>query len=251
MKRVLIASTAAASLFWAGMALAQPGGGGFGGGFGGGPGGGGGNIGFLLQNDQIKEELKIDDAQADEVQDLVDAQRDAMREMFRGGDFDFRSDEGRAKIREMVEEQTAKLEKDLGTVLKKEQLDRLKQIGRQMQTNRPGQTGGLIQNEQLTEELGLTEQQLTQMREMAPKVQEELRAEVQKATKAAEEKLLSVLTPAQKAKYAELMGEPFQFDPARGGFGGRGQGGDRGGDRGGNRGGDNGGNRNTEPLPEL
>jgi Spy/CpxP family protein refolding chaperone len=244
MKRVLIASTAAASLFWAGLTLAQPGG------FGGGPGGGpGGNIGFLLQNEQVKEELKIDDAQAEEVQDLVDAQRDAMREMFRGGDFDFRSEEGRAKIREMVEEQTAKLEKDLGTVLKPEQIARLKQIGRQMQTNRPGQSGGLIQNEQLTEELGLTEQQLTQMKEMAPKVQEELRAEVQKATKAAEEKLLSVLTPTQKAKYAELMGEPFQFDPARGGFG-RGNRGP-GGDRGGNRGGDNGGNRNSEPLPEL
>lgn len=247
MKRVFIASTAAASLFWAGMALAQPGGG-FGGP--GGPGGPGGNIGFLLQNDQIKEELKIDDSQAEEVQDLVDAQRDAMREMFRGGDFDFRSEEGRAKIREMVEEQTAKLEKDLGTVLKPEQISRLKQIGRQMQTNRPGQTGGLIQNEQLTEELGLTEQQLTQMKEMAPKVQEELRAEVQKATKAAEEKLLSVLTPTQKAKYAELMGEPFQFDPARAGFGGRGQGGP-GGNRGGDRGGNNGGNRSAEPLPEL
>jgi hypothetical protein len=109
----------------------------------------------------------------------------------------------------------------------------------------------LINNERLTEELGLTEKQLTEMKDMAPKVQEELRAEVQKATKAAEEKLLSVLTPSQKAKYAELMGEPFQFDPARGGFGNRGQGGDRGGDRGGNRGGNNGGNRNTEPLPEL
>lgn len=245
MKRVLIASTAAASLFWAGLALAQPGG------FGGGPGGGpGGNIGFLLQNDQIKEELKIDDAQAEEVQDLVDAQRDAMREMFRGGDFDFRSEEGRAKIREMVEEQTAKLEKDLGTVLKPEQITRLKQIGRQMQTNRPGQSGGLIQNERLTEELGLTEAQLTEMRKKAPEVQEELRAEIQKATKAAEEKLLSVLTPTQKAKYAELMGEPFQFDPARGGFGGRGQGGNRG-QGGGTRGGNNGGNRNNEPLPEL
>lgn len=245
MKRVLIASTAAASLFWAGLALAQPGG------FGGGPGGGpGGNIGFLLQNDQIKEELKIDDAQAEEVQDLVDAQRDAMREMFRGGDFDFRSEEGRAKIREMVEEQTAKLEKDLGTVLKPEQITRLKQIGRQMQTNRPGQSGGLIQNERLTEELGLTEAQLTEMRKKAPEVQEELRAEIQKATKAAEEKLLSVLTPTQKAKYAELMGEPFQFDPARGGFGGRGQGGNRG-QGGGTRGGNNGGNRDNEPLPEL
>jgi Spy/CpxP family protein refolding chaperone len=245
MKRVLIASTAAASLFWAGLALAQPGG------FGGGPGGGpGGNIGFLLQNDQIQEELKIDDAQAEEVQDLVDAQRDAMREMFRGGDFDFRSEEGRAKIREMVEEQTAKLEKDLGTVLKPEQITRLKQIGRQMQTNRPGQSGGLIQNERLTEELGLTEAQLTEMRKKAPEVQEELRAEIQKATKAAEEKLLSVLTPTQKAKYAELMGEPFQFDPARGGFGGRGQGGNRG-QGGGTRGGNNGGNRDNEPLPEL
>lgn len=252
MKRVLLASTAAASLFWAGMALAQPGGG-FGGGFGGGPGGPGGNIGFLLQNEQIKEELKIDDAQADGVQDIVDEQRDAMREMFRGGDFDFRSEEGRAKIREMVEEQTAKLEKDLGTVLKPEQLARLKQIGRQMQTNRPGQSGGLIQNERLTEELGLTEAQLTEMKEMAPKVQEELRAEVQKATKAAEEKLLSVLTPTQKAKYAELMGEPFQFDPARAGFGGRGGPGGGPGGPGGGRGpgGGNAGPRSTEPLPEL
>lgn len=249
MKRILIASAAAASLFWAGMAHAQPGGG-FGGGFGGpGP---GANMGFLLQNEQIKEELKIDDAQAEEVQELVDAQRDAMRDMFRGGDFDFRSEEGREKIREMVQEQAQKLETDLATVLKPEQISRLKQIGRQMQTNRPGQTGGLIQNEQLTEELGLTEQQLTQMREMAPKVQEELRAEIQKATKAAEEKLLGVLTPSQKAKYAELMGEPFQFDPARAGFGGRGPGGDRGGDRGGRgQGGDRGPQRSTEPLPEL
>lgn len=217
-------------------AAAQPPGGGRGG-FGGPGGGFGNNPMFLLMNEKVREELEIVDDQMAELETLREDMQNEMREMF-DGMRDASPEERREMMEEIrgeMEEKTKEYEGKLNKVLLPHQQTRLKQLFFQSQSR--GRAGGaLLSSDALKEELDITPEQEDKLREAAEKAQEEMRAEVMKLQKAAEDKIIKVLSEEQQAKYRELIGETFDFGPQQGM--GRGQGGPGGG-RGG-QGGDRG-----------
>lgn len=265
---------------------AQPPGGGRGGpgGFGGG-GFGGGRGGFsidrsmLLRAEQVRKELKIEEAQAATIDAALEAfreernaaprpDRDAIGKM---------SEEEQAAFREKSQKERAELSKKtdeaLGAMLEPEQAKRLDQIAMQMKLNMA--TGATLKSDDMKSKLSLTEDQVTKLDEAEKtaaadmmKMFEEMRAvggggppggggagfaamqEKMTAARAkSAEAALAVLTDEQKKTIDELKGARFELDMRALFMGGRGgNGGPPGGDGGGRQRGDGGGRANRPPA---
>jgi len=224
---------AAAVVFATSSAMAQgPGGrGGFGGGFGG-P--GGGDLFGLLNNESVQKELEIVPSQMEDVRDIQQEMRENMRDMFQG--MRNASEEERREMFDKLRTAREDMEKDLEKVLMPAQMQRLKQI--QVQQQSQGRGGVSFTNPRISEALGLSEDQLADMREKAEQLQAEMRAKIEELRKEADAELLQMLTPEQQKKWKEMVGDPFEMEQERRGFQDRGRGGDRGqrgpGGRGGN-----------------
>jgi Spy/CpxP family protein refolding chaperone len=226
------------------LVFAQPpgdGGRGGTGGFGGPFGGGGGLIGLLMR-DEVQQEIQLVDEQRDKVMKAAEESRDKMRQEMRGMFEEMRdlSDEERrerfGEIRSKMEEMNAGVETQLKKALLPHQLERLKQIDLQVRMQQRGEGG--LSSRTVAEALELSDEQREKLEQRAEEVRKELQEKVRQAQAEAREKMLEVLTPEQKAKLEELMGDTFQLQDddrfgGRGGFRGRGErGGDRGNDRG-------------------
>ena len=186
--------------------------GGFGGRFGGG-------VAFLLDQKSVQEELKLSDEQIKKVKELSEKQR----ESFRGqrGQRGQRDEETRKKM----EEARQAADKAVAGILKPEQLKRVKQISLQQQGARS------LSNPEVASALKLTDEQMSKIKSIQEETRpargqrgqrdEETRKKMEEARKAANEKLMNVLTTEQKGKWKELIGEPFKGEIARPQFGGR------------------------------
>ena len=244
--QVLALAVLCAFLVAADVAMAQPGG----------RGGGGSMWGQvsqlnLLGQEAIQKELELVSDQVDAIKEAQDRQREMMREVFMGardrmqGLDNEERQELFKEIQEEMKEANTGLEKEVMEELLPHQISRLKQIFNQAQSNRNGGAQSGKMSESLVEDLGLTEEQLQELKEKAAEVSAKLKEKVAKLQAQAQNEIFSsVLTKEQLEKYEELMGDKFEFpERTRGSWGGRGsdRGGDRGGsDRGGSRGGDRG-----------
>ena len=121
-------------------------------------------------------------------------------------------------------------------------MSRLSELTFQMQAKRGG-TQGLLNNDKVKEELGITDEQVAEVEAKAEEVKEKLEKKIAQARKDAQDEILSVLTAEQQSKIKAMLGESFAFEDrgsSRGARGGR-EGGARGGREGGGRGGRDGG----------
>lgn len=233
-RRLLIGAASAVLVLAADPILAQRGG------FGGGRGRGGfpgGSPAGILQEEVVANELQLTDEQQKKIEAVIENNRVDFSQMMplmmemRGAN----SDEERAAIRQKIAEVAAapakKAEEELKTVLTPQQFTRYQQANRQRSGVRA------LMNSSESDALGLTEEQRTRLGEKAQEMfsrfrdlqglsEEERAAEQQKM----EEEVLTVLTPEQRKKWDELLGEPIEGIRNRGDSrGGRDRGGDRGG----------------------
>ncbi|GAB4135527.1 hypothetical protein [Thermopirellula anaerolimosa] len=227
----------------AGAALAQP----PGGPGGRGPGGfgmmGGGGMGWaqLLQVEKVQKEIELTDDQKAEIEKIVTANREKMRELFsqgQGGDRRANFE----KMRELQQEAQKKIE----DALLPHQVARLKEIRLQVSGV------GALMDPEVQKELGLSEEQVQKLRDVGREVMQSMRPQdgqgprdpgamrerFQEMRQKMEEAALKVLTEDQKAKWNKMKGEKFELSPEdmfprRGGDGA--PGGDRPAGRRGNR----------------
>lgn len=211
--------------------------------------GGGGLIGLVTRED-VQQEIQLVDEQREKVLQLAEEARDEMREEMRGMFDQMRdlSDEERrerfGEIRTKMEELNAGVESKLKKALLPHQIERLKQIDFQTRMQSRGEGG--LSSRAVAEALDLSDEQREKLEQRAEEVRQELQDKIRQAQAEAREKVLDVLTPQQKAKLQELMGDAFEmrddnrWDRFRGreGRGGR----DR--ERGGNRDRERGGSGN-------
>jgi Spy/CpxP family protein refolding chaperone len=214
MKRCLFVCAAAVALLaLPGWASAQ-GPGGRGGFF------GGGNQGLMLLGDEnVQKELDIVDSQKQKLDALRDKIRDEMRAMFQGG-----GGGNREEMREKMQQTMANFSKEADDILLPQQRERLKQIAVQSRL-RFGNTSDAV-----GDALDLTDEQKEKLREKEREIAPEMQKEINKVRDKYRDKLLEVLTPEQRAKWKELVGNPIefqqqQFGRGQGGPGGRGRGG--------------------------
>jgi len=170
----------------------------------------------LLNNPQVQQELKL----TEEQRDKVSALSEQLREKFRGLGQELRGlspEEREKRIRAVNEE----VEKELAKVLKKEQLQRLRQIALQVEGM------AALARPEIAKQVGLTEGQQQQIREILREANEKRRAlfqqgppadrqamfrEMQKIRQWVDEQISKLLTEQQKKKWQELIGEPLKLE---------------------------------------
>jgi hypothetical protein len=222
------------------------------------PGGGRGGFGgplFLVSNKAVQEDLKMTEEQVTKVNEwrmeffgkIGEIYKDKGIEFGKGGFGKGMSEEDRAKFAEAQAEVTKVAYKELGDVLKKEQIDRLKQIDRQ-------QAGVYaFTNAEVVESLKLTDSQKTSVKGITgdyEKESREIRAEatkdlkgkggkggkggfggfgrldpeaqkkINKVQKEAIGKIVDLLDDNQKKSWKEMVGAEFDLTKLQGGFGG-------------------------------
>ncbi len=245
--------------------------GGFGGGFGGGMMGGMGGMmartvdrATLLGSDKVRQELKIEEAQAATIDAALDAYREERNNAPRPDRDAFQnmSEEERTKYFADMQKQREELSKKTDTVLnallEEGQIKRLDQITVQARLQMAAlQT---LMADDMKAALTITEEQVGKLKEVETKATEDMqkmmeemranfqpgggapggggpgagfegmREKMETARKAVTESAMAVLTDAQKSKLEEMKGAAFELDPrslmgGRGGFGGGGPGG--------------------------
>jgi hypothetical protein len=168
--------------------------------------GGGGNLGFLLNQASVQEELKLS---AEQKQKAAGEMEKLMGE--------FASLQGLDR-----EQRTAKMaeinkasEKSASAFLDADQLKRAKQISLQLQYLQA------FMNPEVADSLKLTGEQNEKLQSLQSGVRQEIqelfqggfseeaRAKAQTLNKAAMEKAAALLTADQKTKWGELTGKPF------------------------------------------
>lgn len=236
-------------------ARGRDGGGGFrggpgaGGGMFGGPGGGDSEIG-LLRSEEVRQELELMPDQEDAIGAIGKRSESTDRGGFDPRQFDFRnaSEEERIemfkKMQAARKEQASKQREQLGKILLPEQMGRLQQINLQTQG-----IAALAETD-VQKQLGITETQTEKLQQIRSDQETKMRDSMremwqsgdrdgirEKAMKMRDEVetlVLKELTPAQKQKWDEMKGKPFDLtvlrrpDAGRGPAGsGRGPSGDR------------------------
>ncbi len=178
----------------------------------------------LLSNEAVQQDL---DLLPDQIAKIEEANA-ARREAFGGGGQNLSREERQAQFQEANEAyQTA-----IDSILSDGQKKRLDQIALQQRVQRGGIAGAFTSPE-VSEALGLSEDDLAALREKARELEQELREKAAKDRAAAVETLMKELSSDQTAAYKGLLGEPFDVSQLGGGFGAGGPGGGRFGGQGG------------------
>ncbi|MDA1051630.1 MAG: hypothetical protein O3C40_14270 [Planctomycetota bacterium] len=232
--RLLITTCVGLSLLTcAAFAQPRPDGRGRGGSGGGPPGFGGGGPLELLQRSDVQAELELLDDQKDEARELVEQFNERRRELFSGFAEQFRNRDAaeadREALQNKVQEAMRTLNKETEeglSFLLPHQRKRLSQLEIQFQMRGGGGLGALGSRE-VGEQLAVTDEQREVLRDKALELGQEFGRKIAELRREMQEKLLAELNPEQRAKFQELVGDPFEFqDRPPGGGRDRGQRGD-------------------------
>ena len=176
----------------------------------------GGSLTFLLTNESVQKELKLDDKQVDKAKDLAEKMREQMQEKFQGFQ-DLSQEERRTKGQEIMRELNESTLKAVGEFLKPEQVTRLKQISYQ-------QRGAMaFSDPEVQKKLNLNDSQKTQIQALIQESFSQMpsREEFQDDREAAMKKMREVskktltqaeakLNDEQQKTWKELLGSPFE-----------------------------------------
>jgi len=182
----------------------------------------GGNLAFLLTNESVQKELKLDDKQVDKAKDLAEKTREESREKFQGLQ-DLSQEERRAKMQEINREINATTLKAAGEFLKPEQVARLKQISLQVRGVQA------FNDPEVQKKLNLTDSQKGEIQAIAqesregtrglfgqdqsPEEREAAMKKIAEIRKQALTKVEAKLNDEQQKTWKELIGSPFEFRP--------------------------------------
>lgn len=176
---------------------------------------------YLLSNEDVVKELELVDDQQEKLAAMRQRTQEEAREMF-SGLRDLSADERREKFEEFrtkMADRQKEIDKEIDGILLSHQKSRLAQIQTQMQLRRQG-GGSALSSDRLVEELGITDAQKEQLQKVQEEVRNEMRDQIRKLQADAQKKVLDVLSPEQRKKYEEMVGEPFSIQSTRS-FGGR------------------------------
>ena len=176
---------------------------------------------MMLRSEQLRSELEVTE---DQWEDLEGLQQDMMQDM--RGMWQEMRDMDEEERADFMKEITEDIEAEISDILLPHQTKRLKQIS--LQQSMRGGTAGLLRNQAVIEELGLSDADIEKLQEKSEEVQAEMNEKIAKMRKQAQDEVFSVLSKEQREKLEEMLGDPYEMQFGRGGpqAGGR-QGGGR------------------------
>lgn len=174
---------------------------------------GGGSPEYLLRMKQIQDELALEEEQIKKITAAVKDIQTRRQEVYKEA-AKVAPEKRREFYTEMNTVHQELLEEQIGKILESKQKSRLEQIQYQMQMKSGGAYA--FQNPKLTEALGITAEQLKELREKNLAANRELALEYQRMRKESQEKVLGeVLTKEQQKKIEALTGEKFELQPVQ------------------------------------
>jgi hypothetical protein len=166
---------------------------------------------FLLNDPGVQKELELLDGQLEQLRQMQSEFGKEIKTkiddvMKQGGP-------GKEKIGEMINEINDRRKGRLAEILLPHQIERLKQISFQSHVKHGG-LGNAFANKALAEQLGIDEEQQEALAKKAEELRKEFEEKVAKLKEEMREELIDELTPEQRKKIKELMGDTFEFDDA-------------------------------------
>ena len=170
----------------------------------------GGRPSDLLRRDDVRKELELVDDQITKLDILRQKRGERIRELYSGLK-GLSREERNAKLRERFIEFSKTSQKEIDQVLLPHQAKRLAQLVIQYRLR--GGTSRTLTSSQVSEGLGISDEQKARLQERATELSRELQEKFNKLRQEFREKLLEELTPQQRAKWKDMIGEPFEFQP--------------------------------------
>jgi Spy/CpxP family protein refolding chaperone len=171
------------------------------------------NVGMmLLMREDVQRELNLSQTQKARLEQLRQEMQQAMQELR-----DLPPEQRRERM------QALRQKYDPATILNETQRKRLREL--ELQWQGPF----ALTDPEIAKQVGLTEEQQAKIRGIIQETFQSMRGqpgqpgermqEFQKAREQAEKRMLEVLTPAQREKWQQMLGKPFEFQGGRGFFG--------------------------------
>jgi hypothetical protein len=173
------------------------------------------SLGWLYMT-QIQKELEVLPEQREQIDQLRTEVNGKLSELYKSLNEGDRT-EWQKKYYEASKELGEETEKKVRQILLPHQINRLKQIALQMKLASAGYGSAyaLTTDSDVADELEISEEQKAELRDKEKELQAEIRTKTQEFYKQlneeAREKLLSVLTPAQRQKLDRLIGDKFEW----------------------------------------
>lgn len=173
------------------------------------------SLGWLYMT-QIQKELEVLPEQREQLDQLRTEVNAKLSELYKSLNEGDRT-EWQKKYYEASKELGEETEKKVRQILLPHQINRLKQIALQMKLASAGYGSAyaLTADSDVADELEISEEQKSELRDKEKELQAEIRAKTQEFYKQlneeAREKLLSVLSPAQRQKLDRLIGDKFEW----------------------------------------
>lgn len=168
----------------------------------------------LLSQPSIQDELDFVGEQRDQYKRLQKEYNDRIREkmesMNKGGFDPAKAQSLGDEIRAMKEQQA----RDIEELLLPHQVSRLKQI--QLQNKMKALGLNALNDKKLAEELGMSEEQMKQLKDRAKELSAELQKKIQALREETQETLLKELTKEQQEKLKEMTGVKFEMPAPKG-----------------------------------
>lgn len=168
----------------------------------------------LLSNESVRKELQLSEEQYEGAQTIQKASRERMSKLIRES---LTSNGAGGMVRlqggafsELIQKNQEEAESALEEILLPKQLERIRQLAYQVDVAQEG-IGESLANGRLGEEIGVYDQQRENLIEKAASIDEELHAAVVRIHAAARAKLFKELTPEQRKKAEELLGDYFHY----------------------------------------
>jgi hypothetical protein len=184
------------------------------------PSGGGMALSFGMGNPLEPSEFLLSDPGVQKELELVDSQREQIQQMNKefGKEISSKIDgivanpgADKRGIGEAIQEINKRKKERLAQILLPHQVDRLKQISLQQSVNQAG-LGQALASKALMQELGIDEEQKSQLKKKAEELNKELEEKVAKLRSEMRDELLNELKPEQREKMKQLMGNQFEFE---------------------------------------
>lgn len=181
----------------------------------------------LLQRPDVQTELELLNDQAKELREVVIQFNERRRELMMDSMRQFRdpdtTDADREALRDKVQEDLRTLNEETEaelTFLLPHQRRRLSQLEIQFRMRAGGGLGALG-SQKIVEQLGVTEEQHEVLRSKAMELGQEFSQKIAELRREMQDRLLAELKPDQRAKFQEMLGDPFEFQdrPPGAGFG--------------------------------
>jgi len=163
----------------------------------------------MLNNPSVQKDLELVGDQLKSVQDLqanfAEKMKEQIGDLSKGG---INPDRFKG-LGELMAKLRAEQQSQMEGLLLPHQIDRLKQVALQTHMQQSGTAGALV-NEKVAEALEISDEQKDRLKARSKELKEKLEKDIEALKEKAKDDLLLELTPAQRSKLKDLVGDKYK-----------------------------------------